>query len=126
MDAKTELIKIQDGLQKQMHDIQGELDAVKIAIGLLEKNRKESTNEMRNESGRFASIGLSEACRLIVGSEFISPGEVRNLLREGGFENKENLFNNVHATLTRLSKGDKAEFEKKLVDGRTKFRRKSI
>ena len=120
MDAISELTRIRGRLKLKLLDLEAEIDAVDRAIGLLEA--EQSLSNVKARSRRFVKMGLSEACREIIGSDYITPIEVRDMLRQGGYPKsaKSKLLNSVYATLKRLTAND---FEKGKVNGKTVFRK---
>jgi len=119
MQAKNELMQLKAKLQKQIAVLESEMTTVDAAIHLIEReNRREAAGP---EDKRFRKMGLSEACRQIVGPEWISPAEVRTQMMQGGFKNhdKAKLLSAVFATLKRLAQ---KEFEGKKIDGKMKYR----
>lgn len=119
MDAKQELMQLKNKLQKQIAVLESEMRTVDAAIQLLERENQVGATGPHDK--RFRKVGLSDACRQIVGSEWISPAEVRNQMMQGGFKNddKAKLLGAVFATLKRIAK---KEIEGKKVDGKMKYR----
>lgn len=123
MQAKQQLMQLKDKLLKQISILESEMATVDKAIQLLEREDR-VTGAPGPQDKRFRKVGLSDACRQIVGSEWISPTEVRNAMMEGGFKNadKSKLLGSVFATLKRLAvKGD---LEAKRVDAKMKYRKR--
>jgi hypothetical protein len=119
MQAKNELMQLKGKLQKQITVLESEMKTVDAAIQLIE--RENQLEPASPQDKRFRKAGLSDACRQIVGSEWISPTEVRNQMMQGGFKNRDKtkLLAAVFATVKRLAK---KEFEGKKIDGKMKYR----
>jgi hypothetical protein len=122
MQAKQELTRLKEKLQKHIAVLNAEMDTVDKAIRLLERE-SESGAMTGPQDRKFRNMGLSETCRLIVGGEWISPTEVRDQMTHGGFKNddKSKLLAAVYATLKRLGNN---ELEGKKVDGKMKYRKR--
>lgn len=121
MQAKHELRQLKEKLQKQIAVLESEMATVDRAIQLLEREDHSGSNGSQDK--RFRKVGLSDACRQIVGADWISPTEVRNQLMQGGYKNvdKSKLLAAVFATVKRLAK---KEFEGKKLDGKMKYRKR--
>ncbi len=121
MQAKQELMQLKTKLQQQISVLESEMVTVDKAIQLLE--REDHSGASGPKDARFRKVGLSDACRQIVGSEWASPSEVREALMKGGYkhESKAKLLGSVFATLKRLAA---KEFEGKKVDGKLKYRKR--
>jgi len=124
MEAVKELTRLRERIQLQLRELQSELDAIDKAVQLLEREGRRSASSVNEK--QFAKFGLSDAVRKIVGDEWISPTEVRDVLMQGGYPNKGKgkLLGSVFATLKRLGIGNKAEFEMKRIDDKIKYRKK--
>jgi hypothetical protein len=68
-------------------------------------------------------MGLSEACREIVGNDWILPSEVRNQMLHGSFktDDRAGLLSSVFATLRRLATKD---LEGAKIDGKMRYRKR--
>lgn len=123
MQAKNELLQLKARLQKQIAVLQSEMVVVDKAIQLLERENHSETNGSQDK--KFRKAGLSDACRQIVGDDWISPTEVRNELMQGGYPNddKSKLLAAVFATLKRLGK---KQMEGKKIDGKMKYRKRQL
>lgn len=123
MQAKAELLQLKGKLQKQISVLESEMATVDKAIQLLEREDR-VVGATGSQDKRFRKLGLSDACRHIVDSEWISPAEVRNNMMQGGFKNddKAKLLGSVFATLKRLA--TKGELEGKKIDGKMKYRKR--
>jgi hypothetical protein len=122
MEAPRELIRLKQRIENDLRELQGKLDAVNQTMRLLERDGEAKPDIHR--SREFANMGLAEACRAAIQTEFISPAEVRDLLVRGGFPSstgKTKLLNSIYATIKRLS--EKGEFERGKANGRQVFRR---
>jgi len=121
MQAKHELMRLREKLQKQITVLESEMATVDKAIQLL--NREEHPESNGSHDKRFRNVGLSDACRQIVGVDWISPTEIRNQLIQGGYKNadKSKLLAAVFATVKRLAK---KELEGKKLDGKMKYRKR--
>jgi len=122
MQAKQELAQLKEKLQRHIAVLNAEMDTVDKAIRLLDREN-ESSGVTGHQDKRFAKVGLSDTCRQIVGNEWISPAEVRDVMMQGGYRkaDKGKLLGSVFATLKRLSKN---ELEGKRVDGKMKYRKR--
>jgi hypothetical protein len=122
MQAKQELTRLKEKLQKHIAVLNAEMETVDKAIGLLERENESGATSGPHDR-KYRSMGLSETCRKIIGSEWISPAEVRDQMVRGGFktEEKSNLLAAVYATLKRLTK---KELEGKKIDGKMKYRKR--
>jgi hypothetical protein len=122
MQAIQELMQLKEGLQKHIGVLQSEMTTVDKAIQLLEREGQRSPQSLNDR--RFAKIGLSDSCRLIVGDDWISPGEIRDRLMQGGYKNdsKSKLLGSVFATCKRLAKA--GQFEVKRLDEKQKYRKR--
>jgi len=123
MQARDELIRLREKLRAQISVLESEMATVDKAIQLLE--RENHSGAAGTQDKRFHKLGLSDACRQIVGSEWISPAEVRDQMMRGGFKNhnKSKLLGSVFATLKRLAKN---ELEGKKMDGKMKYRKRQL
>jgi hypothetical protein len=124
MTARTELLQLKERLSKQIAVLESEMATVDRAIQLLEREHQSgSGGASGSQDKRFRNVGLADACRQIVGSDWISPSEVRNYMMQGGFKNtnKARLLGGVFATLKRLGE---TELEGKRVDGKLKYRKR--
>ncbi len=92
------------------------------AIELLEREHFSGPKPEMHDT-RFRKIGLTDACRQIVNSEWMSPVEIRDRMMSGGFKNgdKSKLLSSVFATLKRLAI---KEIEGRKVDGKMKYRKR--
>jgi hypothetical protein len=124
MQAKHELMRLKDKLQRQIAVLESEMATVDKAIQLLERETSPGVNGLHKDK-RFAKAGLSDALRQIVGSEWISPAEARDQMLDGGFRagSKAKLLSAVYATLKRLGTN---ELEGKKIDGKMKYRRRQL
>jgi hypothetical protein len=121
MQAREELTQLKDKLRKQISVLEAEMETVDSAIRLLEREHQQPS-ATGVQSRRFAKTGLSDACREIVGSEWILPSEVRNRMTQGGYKaEKAKLLSSVFATLKRLAG---KELEGKKIDGKMKYRKR--
>lgn len=122
MQAIQELMQLKEGLQKHIGVLQSEMATVDKAIQLLEREGQRSTQTINEK--QFSKTGLSDACRLIVGNEWISPGEIRDRMIQGGFKNngKSKLLGSVFATCKRLAASE--EFDVGRVDEKQKYRKR--
>jgi hypothetical protein len=120
--AKQELTQLNEKLQKQISALQAEQAIVYKAIQLLEREGKPEATGLQDK--RYRKVGLSDTCRQIVNSEWVSPSEVRNQMTLGGYKvaDKSKLLGYVFATLKRLAA--KGELEGKKVDGKLKYRKR--
>lgn len=121
MEANHELMQLKQRLQRQITVLESEMATVDKAIQLLEREGHAGANG--NQDKRFRKVGLSDACRQIVGDEWILPSAVRNQIMQGGYRNndKAKLLAAVFATLKRLGK---KEFEGKRIDGKMHYRKR--
>jgi len=124
MQAKQELIQLKGRLQSQISVLESEMATVDAAIQLLEREHNSGATGLHDN--RFRKLGLSDACRQTVGSDWILPSEVRNQMMNGGFKaaDKSKLLSSVFATLKRLS--TKGELEGKKIDGKMKYRKRQL
>ena len=125
MNALTELRRLQRVLLDTLATVQLEADSINKAIEILEREQNKLADQ--NANGKeFSNIGLADACRKIIRSEFISPLEVRNQLVAGGYpfkSTKGKLLGSVYSTIKRSER--KGELEAQKEDGRWCFRKKS-
>jgi len=126
MSAQQELLQLKERLQKQISVLEGEMATVDKAIQLLNREGKPggvSAPIPPVQDKRFARMGLSEACREIVGAEWILPSEVRNQMLQGGFrtDDKAGLLSSVFATLKRLATKD---LEGAKIEGKMRYRKR--
>src|SRR5260370_6793541 len=84
MQAKQELMQLKEKLRKHIAELNAEMDTVDKAIRLLE--RESASGITGHQDRQFRNSGLSEACRQIVGAEWILPSEVRNKMMQGGYK----------------------------------------
>ena len=121
MQATQELMQLKEKLQKHIAVLHAEMETVDRAIRLLERENQSRTQGPQDK--KFAKTGLSEACRTIVGPEWISPAEVRGVMMNGGYKttDKAKLLGYVFATLKRLAQ---SELEGRKVDGKMKYRKR--
>jgi hypothetical protein len=122
MQAREELTKLKERLRRQISVLESEMATVDKAIGLLEREHQQSETAGPQDR-RFRKLGLSDACRQIVGSEWISPMEVRDHMMNGGYksDDKAALLASVYVTLKRLAM---KELEGRKVDGKMKYRQR--
>lgn len=120
MQAKRELTQLKERLKQQIAGLESEMATIDRAIQLLEREDQSSPNSLRRR--RFRNVGLSDAIRQVVASEWISPTEVRDELMHGGYpnEDKNKLLASVFATMKRL--GASGGLEVKRVEGKLKYR----
>lgn len=121
MQAKQELTQLKERLQKQIVVLQSEMSVVDQAIELLDREDMSIPSTGRNGS-RFSSLGLSEAIRKVVTSDWTSPTEVRDELMHGGYptDDKSKFLGSVFATMKRLRRRD---LEAKRIGGKLKYRK---
>ncbi len=121
--AIRELTKVRQRLHDQLHELQVEVDAIEKAINVLDREDQNDGSASTNKE--FAKTGFADGCRSIVGSEFITPLEVRDRLIRGGFKHKSKskVLGGVYATLKRLA-GPKGPFDVGARDGRKVYRMK--
>jgi len=125
-----ELTQIKHRLESTIRSCQTELDAINKAIELVQREQGGKSTLISTDGSRkvneFARLGLSDACRHVVGAEFISPSEVRDSLLLGGYpipkKGKGRLLNYVFVTLKRLSDTG-GEFERGKKNGKFAVRR---
>ena len=95
------------------------------AVQLLDREGKfaATTFTATAQDKRFSKMGLSEACRAIVGGEWTLPSEVRNQMLQGGFktDDKAGLLSSVFATLKRLATKD---LEGAKIEGKMRYRKR--
>ena|ERR1700676_448886 len=122
MQGKSELMKLKEKLQKQISVLESEMATIDKAIQLLEREDKNGATGPQDQ--RLRKYGLSDGIRQVVGSEWISPTEVRNGMMQGGYKSKDKtkLLAAVFATLKRLAV--KGEMEMKKLDGKMKYRKR--
>jgi len=124
MSAQQELLQLKGRLQKQISVLEAEMATVDKAIQLLDREGKFATaTGTTGQDKRFSKMGLSEACREIVGSNWTLPSEVRNQMLQGGFKtaDKAGLLSSVFATLKRLATKD---LEGAKIDGKMRYRKR--
>ena len=126
MSAQQELLQLKERLQKQISVLEGEMATVDKAIQLLNREGKSGgapSQASPISDKRFARMGLSEACREIVGTEWILPSDVRNQMLQGGFktDDKAGLLSSVFATLKRLATKD---LEGAKIEGKMRYRKR--
>ena len=80
-------MRLKEKLQKQIRVLESELEAIDKAIHLLARE-KGSAGPGGHSDAKFKKLGLSDACRQIVGSEWILPSEVRNQMMQGGYKSE--------------------------------------
>ena len=121
MEAIRQLLKAKEGLAARRREIDSELDAIDRAVRILQRDEQAQSDAI--DTKRFKRAGLAEGCRLVVGSEWIAPVEVRDVLLAGGYQakSKTKLLNGVYATCKRLAD---TEFDMADVGGKKKFRKK--
>ena len=121
MEAKRELTRIRKRLHDQLRDLQVEVDAIDMAIKVLE--REDEKEGSVSESDEFSNTGFADGCRSIVSPEFITPPEVRDRLILGGFKHKDKtkVLSGVYATLKRLA-GSNGPFESGKLNGKKAYR----
>ena len=121
MEAIRELTKIRKRLHDQLRDLQVEVDAIDMAIKVLE--REDEKEGSVSESDEFSNTGFADGCRSIVGPEFITPPEVRDRLILGGFKHKDKtkVLSGVYATLKRMA-GSNGPFESGKLNGKKAYR----
>lgn len=120
MQAKQELTHLKERLNAQIVALQSEMAIVDKAIQLLEREGQ-SSQPAPEQAKQFRTVGLSDAIRQTVASEWISPTEVRDELMRGGYPNKDKskLLGSVFATMKRLTG---STFEARRIDGKLKYR----
>jgi hypothetical protein len=121
MEAIKELLLLRERLQSQLRTLQSEVEAVDKAIKVLEREHPESAIKTKE----LSSLGITDAIRRLVKSEYVSPVKVRDQLILGGFpcpKGKSKLLNTVWSTMKRFE--DSPEYEKGKVDGQFALRRK--
>ena len=124
MTAIDELERVKQGIESQIQSLRAELDAIDKAISVLKREQTRPSTLGRSAED-FSKMGLSDACRKIVGEEFISPVIVRDRLRAGAYPNQDKgkLLGSVYATVKRLA--ESGEFEAQKVEGEpTKYRKR--
>ena len=123
MEATRELLRIKQRKQDQLRELQVEVDAIDKAVELLE--RESQSEGSTSTSKEFAKTGFADGCRSIVGPEFVTPPEVRDLLIRGGFKHasKIKVLSGVYATLKRLA-GQNGPFEAGTMNGKKAYRMK--
>src|SRR5205809_7760459 len=122
MEAIRELQRVKDKLESQLRVIQSEIDAINKSIKVLERDNPEEAVKGRELRG----LGITDAIRLSIRSELITPLKVRDQLLQAGFsfpKGKLKLLNTVFSTMKRLAKTP--EFEAGKVDGKFAVRRKA-
>ncbi len=121
MEVTRELVTIKQRKQDQLRALQSEVDAIDKAIELLEREKQSEAST--GTSKEFANTGFADGCRSIVGSEFITPPEVRGRLIRGGFkhESKSKVLGGVYATLKRLA-GPNGPLETGTLNGKKAYR----
>jgi hypothetical protein len=121
MQAKEELTQLRGRLSEQITALESEMAIVDKTIELLEREDRSSRTASRAQ--RFRKVGLSDAIRQIVASEWVSPTEVRDELMRGGYPNgdKSKLLGSVFATMKRLGN---SVLEVKRIDDKLKYRAK--
>ncbi len=125
MNALMELKRIRRTVLQDLEKVQLEVDAIDKTIGILERRQNQELEHIVNGK-EFSNQGLTDGCRQIVGSEFISPLEVRNRLLAGGYpikSTKGKFLGSVYSTLKRIEKNGELEARKE--DGRWCFRKRS-
>lgn len=124
MQAKKELMQLNEKLQQQIAVLQAEQATVYKAIQLLERENLSGATPTGSQDHRFRKVGLSDTCRKIMGSDWASPLEVREQMVLGGYKvaDKSKLLGYVFATLKRLAA--KGELEGRKVDGKMKYRKR--
>jgi len=121
MDNTTqELRRIKSRLEATIRSSQSELDVINKAIELVEREQGKPAKALFLSSGDnqdFAKLGLTEAIRKCVGSDFVIPSEVRDSMLMGGFPvpkgGRGRLLNYVFVTLKRLAKTGELDAGKK-------------
>jgi hypothetical protein len=119
-NTTQELRRIKSRLEGTIRSSQSELDVINKAIELVEREQGTSPKAFllgTGENRDFAKLGLTEAIRKCVGSEFVIPSEVRDTMLMGGFPvpkaGKGRLLNYVFVTLKRLAKTGELDAGKK-------------
>jgi len=122
MDTIQELMRVRAGIQDQLRESQSELQAVDTTIKLLQRERQ--SNIETTNTKEFAKGGLSDACRGILGSELVTPLQVRDRLMLGGYpaKSKSKLLSSVYATVKRLAM--RGEIEAGKLGGKSAYRKK--
>jgi hypothetical protein len=122
MEAIRELSQVRNKLETQIRTLQSEMEAIDKAIQLVQ--RETAANNPKSAPDKsFAKVGLTTACREMIGTEWITPFEIREQLLRRGFktEHKAKLLNAIFATLRRLAK--KGEFESQRINDKLRYRR---
>lgn len=119
-NTTQELRRIKSRLEGAIRASQSELEVINKAIELVEREQGASPKALLLGTGGvrdFSELGLTEAIRKSVGTEFVIPSEVRDTLLIGGFPipkaGKGRLLNYVFVTLKRLAKTGELDAGKK-------------
>jgi hypothetical protein len=124
MQATQQLTQLKERLRRQIAVLESELNTVDKAIQLLEREHVAGAGDQPYQDRRYAKMGLTDACRLVIGSEWLAPVQVRDEMLRGGFniEQKKKLLGYCFATLKRLAQ--KGDLEGKQIDGKLKYRKR--
>jgi hypothetical protein len=123
MQAKIELLQLKERLQKQIDVLASEMSTVDKAIELIEREHSSTASGIAPQNKQFRKLGLADTCRQIVGSDWLTPSEVRARMIQGGYKHEDaaKLLSAIFATLKRL--GTK-ELEGRKIDGKLRYRKR--